>query len=399
MNTVKIGDNFEDKSYKLILKAIKDFELGVSPNNSKIFQKKGYYSKDREKDIIFDLSIEIWPKNAKRFTILFLIECKSSNSKKVPVDDVEEFYGKIRQVAGVNVKGVMISDNSFQSGGVTFAKNRGMMLIEVYKDDTHSIILHRAERKLAPKKSIDEIFLSFIKKTLGAKKVIGLKKLSTKQIESHAVSILEKYNNLSSPIEICSFIEYLKKEFKLKFEFTKNLNSLNGKKIKGYYDIKKNKVFIDNSIQETNQFPFVLGHELGHFFLHNGLKMNQEVYNDFEDSEYDFFTDKFKLENDKNWIEWQANKFAISLFLPKTLFLRELINFRKEMGIKRHPEHIFLDNQIINQKDYKKTVEHLSNYFNTSKISVRFRIEELNLLTNAQNKPNIRSVFLNLRNE
>ncbi len=177
------------------------------------------------------------------------------------------------------------------------------------------------------------------------------------------------------------------------------MSSVNGKKIKGYYDIKKNIVFIDNSIQETNQFPFVLGHELGHFFLHNKLKLNQEVYNDFEDSEYDFFTDKFKLENDKNWIEWQANKFAISLFLPKTLFLRELINFRKEMGIKRHPEHIFLDNQIINQKDYKKTVEHLSSYFSTSQISVRFRIEELNLLTNAQNKPNIRSVFLNLRNE
>jgi len=86
MNTVKIGDSFEKKSYEVISKAVENGELGISESASRVFQKKGYYSRDREKDIIFDLSIEVWPTNAERYTLLYLIECKSSNSKKVPVD-------------------------------------------------------------------------------------------------------------------------------------------------------------------------------------------------------------------------------------------------------------------------------------------------------------------------
>ena len=136
MNTVKIGDKFEDKSYDLIVKAIKNGELGIYGSTAKVQKKVGYYSKDREKEIIFDLSIEVWPKNAERYTLLYLIECKSSPSgHNVPVDDIEEFYTKLNQVAGGGVKGVMITDNKFQSGGLTFAKNKRMMLIEVDKDD------------------------------------------------------------------------------------------------------------------------------------------------------------------------------------------------------------------------------------------------------------------------
>ena len=52
MNTIKIGDKFEDKSYHLIKKAIENDELGISKSSAKVFKKKGYYSKDREKEII-----------------------------------------------------------------------------------------------------------------------------------------------------------------------------------------------------------------------------------------------------------------------------------------------------------------------------------------------------------
>lgn len=398
MNTLKIGDKFEEKSYNIIQKAIENGELGIIPNYAKVFTKKDYYSRDRESYITFDLAIEIWPPNAERYTILYLIECKGYNSKRVPVDDVEEFYSKIKQVSGVNVKGVMISDNSFQSGGLTFAKNKGMMLIEVNEDENYSVILHRTERveKEINEKSIDDVFSDFIKKVLGVKIVKGLKNLSAIQIEEIANSILTEYNQLVSPLKLNQFISFIEKEYRIKFDFSKSLSTVNGKSIKGYYDIEDNAIFIDNSILNSNQFPFILGHELGHFFLHRELKINQEVYNDFKDSEYDFFTDKFKLENDKNWIEWQANKFAISLFLPKIIFLKEFVSFRKKMGIRRHPEHIYLDDQVGNQKDYKKTVEHLSNYFGISKTSVIFRIENLKLITNAQKKEKSKHFLIDL---
>lgn len=394
MNTVKIGDKFEDKSYHLIEKAIENDELGISKSSAKVFRKKGYFSAKREKEIIFDLSIEIWPKNAKRYSFLFLIECKSSNSKKVPVDDVEEFWGKIDQVAGKNVKGVMISDNSFQSGGLTFAKNTGMMLIEVDNEDNHSIILHRTEKEEteSKEKTIDDIFFSFLNKTLGLKKVQGLKKLSANDIENLATPILDKYNKLHSAIEIDSFIEFLKTEYELSFDFTKNLETVNGKQIAGYFDIENKAILIDASIGRSEKFPFVLGHELGHFFLHSELKINQERYNDFEDSHYDFFSDKHILVNDRNWIEWQANKFAIALFLPKVLFIPHLIAFRTSIGISR-PYHIHLDSQSINQQDYYKTVEYLSNYFGISKTTVKFRIEEFELITYEKPKEEFRDVI------
>ena len=394
MNTVKIGDKFEDKSYHLIEKAIENDELGISKSSAKVFRKKGYFSAKREKEIIFDLSIEIWPKNAKRYSFLFLIECKSSNSKKVPVDDVEEFWGKVDQVAGKNVKGVMISDNSFQSGGLTFAKNTGMMLIEVDNEDNHSIILHRTEKEEteSKEKSIDDIFFSFLNKTLGLKRVQGLKKLSANDIENLATPILDKYNKLHSSIEIDSFIEFLKTEYELSFDFTKNLETVNGKQIAGYFDIENKAILIDASIGRLEKFPFVLGHELGHFFLHSELKINQERYNDFEDSHYDFFSDKHILVNDRNWIEWQANKFAIALFLPKVLFIPHLIAFRTSIGISR-PYHIHLDGQSINQQDYYKTVEYLSTYFGISKTTVKFRIEEFELITYEKPKEEFRDVI------
>lgn len=395
MNTVKIGDKFEDKSYDIIQNAIENGELGISKATAKVQRKVGYYSKDREKEIIFDLSIEVWPQNAKRYSLLYLIECKSSPSgHKVPVDDVEEFQTKINQVAGGGVKGVMITDSKFQSGGLTFAKNKNMMLIEVDPEGNHSIILHRTNvnSKIEDKKDFDEVFFKFIRKTFGPRKVEGLKRLSAEQIENFVLPILQKYNNFESSIDIEELIEYLKKEYQLKFDFSKSLETINGKKIEGYFDVKNKTIYVDISVIESEKFPFVLGHELGHFFLHSDLKVNQERYDDFTDSEYNFFTDKHDLVNDRNWIEWQANKFSTSLFLPRDLFLYQLISYRTRIGI-RQPKYIYLDNQKINRQDYFKTVDYLSNYFGISKTVVKYRIEELGLITYEKPKDDLRSVM------
>jgi len=392
MNTVKIGDSFEKKSYEVISKAVENGELGISESASRVFQKKGYYSRDREKDIIFDLSIEVWPSNAERYTLLYLIECKSSNSKKVPVDDIEEFYSKIIQVSGVNVKGVLISDNSFQEGVVTFAKNRGIMLIEVSKIGEHNIILHRTNRGIddIKDKDIDSIFEKFIKRAFGPQKIEGLQKLSSDQIENKANIIHSEYSRSRKPIVIDEFIEFITQKYGLKIDLKCDLETINGKKILGYYSVKENTIFLDQSLLLTNQTAFVLGHELGHFFLHKELTVNQETYNDFEDSEYDFFADKHILKNDKNWIEWQANRFAISLFLPSDLFLYHLCDYRQSIGISRY-FHIYLDNQRINKDDYRKTVDHLAYLFGISKTGVRYRIDELKIITHAESKNDIGS--------
>ena len=71
MNTTKKGDEFESRSYQLIKEAIDSGQLGLIANQCKIFSKKGYYSQKRKSEIIFDLTIEVWPPKAKRFTPLY----------------------------------------------------------------------------------------------------------------------------------------------------------------------------------------------------------------------------------------------------------------------------------------------------------------------------------------
>jgi len=271
MNTVKIGDKFEDLCFKLIKTAVNRKEFGVDIDSVRFFQKKGYYSKDREKEIIFDLSLEIWSPNAKKYTLLFLIECKSSNSKKVPVDDVEEFYSKIVQVAGVNVKGVMISDNSFQKGGITFATNKGIMLINANQSDDYSIILHKTNKiKNNSKADIkqEKAVYSFIKKALNLNKIDGLEILSGSEIEERANSFRNSLNVDLTAIDAEELILIIKKIHKINFELDANLETINGKKILGFFDIKRKIIYIDSSIKNSLKFNFILGHELGHFFLH-----------------------------------------------------------------------------------------------------------------------------------
>ena len=40
MNTVKIGNDFEDKSYKIIENALNNKDLGLIPENCKVYRKK-----------------------------------------------------------------------------------------------------------------------------------------------------------------------------------------------------------------------------------------------------------------------------------------------------------------------------------------------------------------------
>lgn len=63
LNTTLKGDLFEEKVFKLIKDSVENDKFFVSRKNSRIFWKKAYYSRDREKDIIFDIAVESYLKN------------------------------------------------------------------------------------------------------------------------------------------------------------------------------------------------------------------------------------------------------------------------------------------------------------------------------------------------
>ncbi|MGP1782784.1 restriction endonuclease, partial [Shewanella frigidimarina] len=99
--------------------------------------------KDREKNITFDVSIEIYQPGQKEYSVLVLIECKNYNHR-VPVDDVEEFYAKAQQISGANIKGIIASTNSYQDGAFKFARSKGIGLLRYFNPDKREWILNRS---------------------------------------------------------------------------------------------------------------------------------------------------------------------------------------------------------------------------------------------------------------
>ncbi|WP_156001227.1 restriction endonuclease [Thioalkalivibrio sp. ALgr3] len=134
MNTVAKGDAFEDEVFQALKRELEEGRLGLAPASARMFQKKGYYSKDREKEIVVDISIEVWRPGAENFSLLWVCECKDYESP-IPVDDIEEFKAKLDQIAGKNVKGVVVTKRAFQSGALTFARNQGIGLVRIMPSD------------------------------------------------------------------------------------------------------------------------------------------------------------------------------------------------------------------------------------------------------------------------
>jgi len=56
-------------------------------------------------------------------------------------------------------------------------------------------------------------------------------------------------------------------------------------------------------------------------------------------------------------------------------------------------QHIYLDNQPINKMDFDNTLSYLSSYFKLSIASIKYRIEELNLITYTRNNKTFKNIL------
>ncbi|UUW11215.1 ImmA/IrrE family metallo-endopeptidase [Flavobacterium plurextorum] len=380
MNTVEIGDNFEDKSYDIISTALNSKKLGLIPEFCSVYRKKGYYSVRRKKDIIFDLSIEVTPPGASRPTLLYLIECKNYSSS-IPVDDVALFAQYINEIHDYAVKGVFVSNSKLQSGAIEEIKSHGMMLIEV-DEDSYNIVHYKNERKNSPENDIDQIIIKAIQGALLPVEIEGLKKLPSKQIDKIASNLIAEFNpeilNYALPIPLTELFQYLERKHNLKYSYSNMENEAN-KNILGYFDAERNEIIINLSIKESIREPFVAAHEIGHFILHKKLRINKTRYNNFKDTSFSLFEQSYALKNPKNWIEWQANCFAASLLMPQFSIQAVLILTQNELGISKAGS-IFLDDQECNKRDFSEIVKRMAAHFNVSKLSIEYRLNDLGLI-------------------
>lgn len=85
-----------------------------------------------------------------------------------------------------------------------------------------------------------------------------------------------------------------------------------------YDDTKKFNILI-NTAKHTNRQHFTLGHELGHYFLHQDILKEEKGFVDGERT-LDNSKILYRLDDDQqNKIEIEANHFAASLIMPTHL--------------------------------------------------------------------------------
>jgi hypothetical protein len=388
MNTTEKGNAFEAMSLKLVKEALSVGQLGLQADQCRVREKPKYHSEQRKADIVFDISIEVWPAGAERYVQLFLIECKDYENK-IPVNDVEEFNAKMQQVAGVRPKGIIISKSDLQQGAFTYAHSVGMMFIQVGLDNSYQIVFHNVQRNSINSNSIeawDDIIERQLTGVLNRHcKVYGVRRLRSESIDAEAYKLLNTVDGgiiaAYRAVPMQPVIQYLENNYQLKIEPAFDLGTdARSNPILGTFDRSKNAIRIRSDIWDNDRFPFVLGHEIGHFFLHRQLIMNQRIYDSFRDSEYKLSLGRHELVNDKHWIEWQANCFAAALILPKDCIMYRLVEYQIQQGIRKVGT-IFCDTQQENIYNFERTVSYLTALFKVNKTNVINRLTTMRVLT------------------
>jgi Zn-dependent peptidase ImmA (M78 family) len=392
MSNVKKGNDFERKSLEII-ENLKDNGLFGIKEFLNIIPKAKRYSELRKGKIEFDLIIEFKPPNANKPMMTYFIECKNYG-KRVPVEQVQKFHSDILQVSGVNSKAIIISNGAFQKSAYNFAESTGMMVIEGESVENFKIVHYK-------RSSDNESNIPFIKESIDNKLLDNGLKSIEKLIDGELLKILKKSeNNITYGIDKLSkdniaeisreelnkineghlskgyglsvkdLREYIELEYGIEI---KHLEPVDENYL-GTCDIDKKIIGISKKILDTPRELFILGHEFGHYILHQNLSINQELLNSFSDSKYDFSIGKNRLENPRQWIEWQANYFSISLILPKRSIIAKTWQYSKSKS------DLVFDDNYNNQKKFYETIEKLAYHFNISKTSILYRLKETNMI-------------------
>lgn len=405
------GPEYENFALNYFTTLIEQRYFGFPPEQCQLTPQKPFYSKDREKNIFFDLVLEIFlPKQIDPF-LIFVIECKNYNHK-VPVDDIEEFASKIDQIRFQKISPICITTVGFQSGGLTFAKNRGITLWKVIQTSTNGepeIILNRQKQRLKelepeiklalidetysdwkfgntfiqtpqkftlyPKDYINELISSEHEKAVLFKKfkrqTINVPYLSKVQISLIAEDIYNRYKSDNGRLEVLQILN----DFNISvFSTEKIIDQDTIAEIN--FNQKKITLFGKNFFSET-QLNFALSHEIGHFLLGHDkyLKVERQTINTSTGVE---FINSLPINLDR--IEYQANYFAACLLLPRIALTNTFIHLIKKYNVPyRGFSLLYVDEQPCNLDSYNKICIPIANFFMVSQETLKIRLTELNL--------------------
>jgi len=224
------------------------------------------------------------------------------------------------------------------------------------------------------------------------KQKVSIPRLSSNDIELKAEEVIKFYDervlNFAQPSPVREFALETKQRFGVDFRDDLDLGQgASGRKYLGQFRIKPRGIFVDVSLKGSDRFPFVLAHEFGHLVLHRRIDPLKSGYSSssIDDTELDFVTGKKILRTPRDWIEWQANRFAAALLMPRATFSDALVSYQKSKDIKRNIGSVYVDATTTSLRDLDRTLVRLAIVFGVNRTNVECRLRDLELLQDHRN--------------
>lgn len=430
MNSTAEGDKLEGRIFALFQTEIAAGRFFAKSECCKVHRKKGYYSKDRETLIVFDISIEIFLPGSDAYSVLVLIECKNY-THAVPVDDAEESFAKIQQISGANVKGIIASTNCFQQGTLSYSRSKGIGLLRYFDESNFKWYLRRRVTaygfdglSLTPAEiengllsplyqsrsdqflyaahekfgtSISSLLLDLTRDALqdGA----GLSLIETvKPVEKCEVEFVSRAAIESRADAILRGIGYIGGEVPLETLCAKELES-SGLVVKTELPAAANGwspgvlgrmqfepleiTLFDDANWNLARRKFTLAHELGHHFLGHSRYIVGEYC---EESDFGLLKDPPATSRGSiRRMEWQANCFASCVLLPRVPLATDFLSLARKHGLEdRGFGLLFVDNQKCNLANYYNITNSLRARYLVSRAVIKNRLETLGFLNDTR---------------
>ena len=429
MSTTRAGDSLERAIYDLFATEIEADRFFAKKTNCKLFRKKSYYSKDSGEKIIFDISIEVYLPGATDYSMLMLIECKRY-THAVPVDDAEEFFTKVQQVAAANAKAVIASTASFQSGTRAFAKSKGIGLLRYFDATNFKWELRRSpsagarateadagfqvEEGLSRQDFMSTVFDLYLQSPSRAtnslwdfiedflldtpltsaqrSKLANPRSRLVPQVpfrekdllETHAADVLNKIDYATGQVHLHAICALEKERCNLKVQLgvsPTDPDALNP--VLGRIRFEPLEIQVFTQAQPNNgRERFTLAHELAHHLLGHADYMSRETCD-----EHDFVLNRKGVADgtDISRMEFQANYFAGSLLMPRNNFVEDFRLLLRRLEISdRGFGALYVANQACNLQSYQFVTSHLMQQYGVSRAASTIRLEGLGLLRDAR---------------
>lgn len=436
-STTGKGDALELRIRDLFQAEIDADRFWAKKKNCKVFWRKGYFSKDRGTEIIFDVSVEVYLPGAREYSSLVLIECKNYG-RSVPADDAEEFFAKVQQVAAANAKAVIASTASFQSGAREYAKSKGIGLIRYFAPDDFKWELKRSPSATARSTSAEESELvgsalsqedfrslafdlylqSPVRDTNSlwdffedlmldsaltpeqARRVSNPRSKLTNQVPFYEKDDLE-----STGTELLTALGYTGGEVNLDLlcaresERTGLLVELGTPPANpdSSIPVLGRIVFDPLVIQVFAGVPanrgrdrFTLAHELAHHFLDHGRYLVRESC---DDNDFVLRRSAAIDGSDVARMEFQANYLAAALLMPRTHVTADFHRLVRTLEIAdKGFGPLFVDDQPCNLQNFEAVTGRLMEKYGVSRTAAKIRLESMGLLRDARGRAGPRPI-------